>query len=72
VAALAFRLEDQAAQTFAAAAGQVTSSSALAAAASIAPVEAMHAAVLRLMLGEEPVPATFTAGAIVSPHDLTV
>ena len=69
--AIAVQLEDQAAQTFAAAAAEVSSTRAVTVAASIAPVEAMHAAVLRLILGEIPVPASFPGQPPASPHDLT-
>ncbi len=71
-AVLAHRLEDQAAQTFAAAAGHLANAEGVAAAASIAPVEAMHAAILRFMLGETPVPASFAGPHPASHRDLTV
>lgn len=60
-AALALRLETQAEQTYVAASGSLTSTTGVAAAASIAPVEAMHAAMLRFIAGEYPVPASFAA-----------
>lgn len=48
-AALAIRLENQAAQTYVAAAASITSPAGVAAAAHIAPVEAMHAATLSVI-----------------------
>lgn len=71
-AALAHRLEDQAAQTFVVAAGHLANAEGVAAAVSIAPVEAMHAAILRFLLGETPVPASFAGRNPASPDDLTV
>jgi hypothetical protein len=59
VANLALGLENQAAQTYLFAAGNVSSAGGIATAASIAPVEAMHAAILQFVLGEYPVPDTF-------------
>ncbi len=59
VATLALELENQAAQTYLFAAGNVSSAGGIATAASIAPVEAMHAAILQFVLGEYPVPDTF-------------
>ena len=53
-AALAYRLENEAAQTYARAAGTLTSRAGIVAAVSIAPVEAMHAAVLAFLIGEDP------------------
>ncbi len=55
-------LEDQAARAYVAAAGSLTSPAGIAAAAAIAPVEAMHAAILRLLLGEYPAPAGLITG----------
>ncbi|HET9897817.1 MAG TPA: ferritin-like domain-containing protein [Streptosporangiaceae bacterium] len=72
IAAIACRLETQAAQTFASGSAAMTSAQAIAAAASIAPVEAMHAAILRFLLGEYPVPGSFAAHSVVSPHELTL
>jgi hypothetical protein len=60
-ATLALRLEVQAQQTYVVASGSLTSATGVAAAASIAPVEAMHAAMLRFIAGEYPVPASFPA-----------
>ncbi|MFE2875124.1 ferritin-like domain-containing protein [Streptomyces roseus] len=59
VARLALALEDQAAQTYLFAAGNVASPGGIRTAASIAPVEAMHAAILHFVLGEYPVPDAF-------------
>ncbi|MFG2621898.1 ferritin-like domain-containing protein [Streptomyces sp. NPDC048507] len=59
VARLALALEDQAAQTYLFAAGNVSSPAGIRTAASIAPVEAMHAAILHFVLGEYPVPDAF-------------
>jgi Ferritin-like domain len=59
VATLALELENQAAQTYLFAAGNVTSAGGISTAASIAPVEAMHAAILQFVLGEYPVPDDF-------------
>lgn len=56
VAKLALQLEDQAAQTYLYATYSVTSAAGIATAASIAPVEAMHAAILNYVLGQYPVP----------------
>ena len=59
VAKLALSLEDQAAQTYLFAAANVSSAGGISTAASIAPVEAMHAAILQFVLGEYPVPDSF-------------
>ncbi|MFJ8473648.1 ferritin-like domain-containing protein [Kitasatospora sp. NPDC094011] len=59
VARLALSLEDQAAQTYLFATYNVTSPGGIATAATIAPVEAMHAAILTYVLGQYPVPADF-------------
>jgi len=59
VANLALELENQAAQTYLFAAGNVSSAGGISTAASIAPVEAMHAAILQFVLGEYPVPDDF-------------
>lgn len=59
VARLALDLEDQAAQTYLFAVGNVSSPAGIRTAASIAPVEAMHAAILHFVLGEYPVPDAF-------------
>jgi hypothetical protein len=73
VAQLALQLEDQAAQTYLFAAYNVTSPAGIATAASIAPVEAMHAAILGFVLGQYPVPADFLpTDKAASPTLLTV
>ena len=73
VANLALDLEDQAAQTYLFAAVNVSSAGGIATAASIAPVEAMHAAILQFVLGEYPVPDPFLGtGKAASPTLLTV
>jgi hypothetical protein len=73
VAKLALQLEDQAAQTYLFAASNVTSPAGIATAASIAPVEAMHAAILNLVLGQYPVPDDFLpTDKAASPSLLTV
>ncbi|GAA2088241.1 hypothetical protein GCM10009759_10240 [Kitasatospora saccharophila] len=59
VAKLALQLEDQAAQTYLFATYHVTSPGGIATAATIAPVEAMHAAILTYVLGQYPVPDDF-------------
>ncbi|MFI5534035.1 ferritin-like domain-containing protein [Kitasatospora sp. NPDC051853] len=59
VAELALQLEDQAAQTYLFATYNVTSPAGIATAATIAPVEAMHAAILHYVLGQYPVPDDF-------------
>ena len=61
--ALAIGLESRAEQTCVAASGQLDSQAGLAAAASIAPVEAMHAASLRFLIGEYPTPSGFAGTA---------
>jgi hypothetical protein len=73
VAGLALELENQAAQTYLFAAGNVTSSGGISTAASIAPVEAMHAAILQFVLGQYPVPDDFLGTSkAASPTLLTV
>ena len=59
VAKLALTLEDQAAETYLFAAANVSSAGGISTAASIAPVEAMHAAILQFVLGQYPVPDSF-------------
>jgi hypothetical protein len=56
VATVALGLENAAAQTYVFAAANVTDPGGIATAASIAPVEAMHAAILSFVLGKYPVP----------------
>ena len=73
VAQLALDLETQAAQTYLFATYSVTSAGGIATAASIAPVEAMHAAILNFVLGQYPVPDDFLpTDKAASPTLLTV
>ncbi|WP_327071104.1 ferritin-like domain-containing protein [Kitasatospora sp. NBC_01302] len=73
VAKLALSLEDQAAQTYLFATYSVTSPAGIATAATIAPVEAMHAAILNYVLGQYPVPDDFLpVDKAASPSLLTV
>ncbi|MFI1583679.1 ferritin-like domain-containing protein [Embleya sp. NPDC020630] len=73
VAKLALSLEDQAAQTYLFAEYNVTSAGGISTAATIAPVEAMHAAILHFVLGEYPVPKDFLpVDMAAKPDDLTV
>lgn len=60
---IVLRLEVQAAETYRVAVGSLSSPAGIAAAAAIAPVEAMHAAILRFMASEYPVPAAFLGTA---------
>ncbi|MFE2377505.1 ferritin-like domain-containing protein [Streptomyces sp. NPDC059398] len=73
VAKLALRLEDQATETYVFATSNVKSMGGVNTAATIAPVEAMHAAILHFVLGQYPVPDAFigTKNA-ASPSLLTV
>ncbi|MGQ0630147.1 MAG: ferritin-like domain-containing protein [Sporichthyaceae bacterium] len=72
VAKLALTLEDEAAATYLLAAGAVQDAGGIAAAATIAPVESMHAAILRYVLGMYPVPDTFiTTKIAANPADFT-
>ncbi|MFC1417967.1 ferritin-like domain-containing protein [Streptacidiphilus cavernicola] len=73
VAKLALQLEQQAAETYLFATYNVTSPAGIATAASIAPVEAMHAAILNFVLGQYPVPDDFLpVDKAASPSLLTV
>ncbi|MBC3840927.1 ferritin-like domain-containing protein [Streptacidiphilus sp. 4-A2] len=73
VAQLALELENQAAQTYLFATYNVSSAGGIATAASIAPVEAMHAAILNFVLGQYPVPDDFLpTDKAASPALLTV
>ncbi|MGA4543459.1 ferritin-like domain-containing protein [Uniformispora flossi] len=73
VARLALQLEDQAAQTYLFAEFNVTAPAGIETAATIAPVEAMHAATLHYLLGEYPVPADFLpVDKAAKTDDLTV
>lgn len=66
LARAAVGLEQAAAATYLSAVGSLTDPGALRLAVTIAPVEARHAAALRALLGDDPVPATFltTSGAL--------
>ncbi|WP_037606762.1 ferritin-like domain-containing protein [Streptacidiphilus rugosus] len=73
VAKLALQLEQQAAQTYLFATYSVTSPAGIATAATIAPVEAMHAAILNFVLGQYPVPDDFLpVDKAASPTLLTI
>ena len=73
VAKLALELENQAAQTYLYATYSVSSAGGISTAASIAPVEAMHAAILNFVLGQYPVPDDFLpVDKAASPSLLTV
>lgn len=65
VAKLALGLEDQAASTYLFSMGGFSDKAggAIGSASIIAPVEAMHSAILRFILGEYPVPNAFTSAA---------
>jgi ferritin-like protein len=73
VAAIALNLENAAAETYVFATANVTDAGGIATAASIAPVEAMHAAILSFVLGKYPVPnADIGISNAVHPSALTV
>jgi Ferritin-like domain len=73
VAAVALSLENAAAQTYVFATANVTDPGGISTAASIAPVEAMHAAILAFVLGQYPVPNTdIGISKAVQPSMLTV
>ncbi|MGW2261903.1 ferritin-like domain-containing protein [Streptomyces sp. NPDC001780] len=73
VAKLALQLEEQAAQTCLFAAFEVKDPAGARTAATVAPVEAMHVAVLRLLLGRPPVPdALLPVDRAAGPTLLTV
>ena len=75
VATQALSLENAAASTYLLAAENISTSNTagVEVAATIAPVEAMHAAILNFVLGQYPVPASFlTTTNAVPPTDLTV
>lgn len=66
-------LENAASETYVFATANVTNTGGIATAASIAPVEAMHAATLSFVLGEYPVPnADIGTSMAVQPSALTV
>ncbi|MBV8539949.1 MAG: ferritin-like domain-containing protein [Pseudonocardiales bacterium] len=73
VAKLALNLENTAAQTYTAATATVSDPGGIMTAATIQPVETMHAAILHFILGQYPVPDSFigTTGSL-KPDDLTV
>jgi hypothetical protein len=73
VGTYAIQLENQAAQTFAAAlcSGTITGAAQISMAASIAPVEAMHAAVLQFLIGKYPAPDDFVGTNAVLTSELT-
>jgi hypothetical protein len=73
VATLALNLETTAAQTYTLATANITDPSALMTAATIQPVETMHAAILNFILGQYPAPDSFIAtNAAITPDALTV
>ncbi len=67
VAKLALLLENTAAATYTKQMGTLTSPDALAAVATIQPVERQHAAILHFVLGEYPVPDTFVPLDLARP-----
>jgi hypothetical protein len=67
LAKLALTIEDIAAQTYQVATSALRSSKAVATAASIQPVELQHAAILRFVLGDYPVPAAFNPTSDARP-----
>ncbi|MCU1621490.1 MAG: Ferritin-like protein [Frankiales bacterium] len=69
LAMLAITLENTAAATYIQQMGTLTSASAIAAVATIAPVERQHAAILSFVLGDYPVPDTFVK-LIATPTSL--
>jgi hypothetical protein len=72
VAQIALNLENAAAETYVFATANVTDAGGIATAASIAPVEAMHAAILSFVLGQYPVPqADIGVSNAVQPSALT-
>jgi hypothetical protein len=68
LAKLALSLENTAASTYVKQMGEFTSSQALAAVATIAPIERQHAAILHFVLGEYPVPDTFVPLDLARPN----
>jgi hypothetical protein len=59
VAKFALNLENVAAQTYTAATASLSDNTAIMTAATIQPVETMHAAILNFIIGEFPIPDTF-------------
>jgi hypothetical protein len=73
LARVALKLENEATQTYVAAESQLSDKHAIGIAASIAPVEAMHAAILHFIIGEYPVPDSFISTDLAaSQSDLTI
>lgn len=73
VAKLALALENAAAQTYTFAAANVSDAGGIMTAATIQPVETMHAAILSFVLGEYPVPMSFIGiDGAVQPSALTI
>jgi hypothetical protein len=73
VAQIALNLENTAAETYVFATANVTDAGGIATAASIAPVEAMHAAILSFVLGKYPVPnPDIGISNAVQPSALTI
>jgi Ferritin-like domain len=72
VAGIAAGLENQAARTFTSATAGSTIAAGIAASASIAPVEAMHAAVLQFIIGTYPIPDEFIGPGGAPGTELTV
>lgn len=73
VATFALNLENVAAQTYTFAVANVSDPSAIMTAATIQPVETMHAAILHFILGDYPIPDTFIGiGNALKPDNLTV
>jgi hypothetical protein len=73
VADIALNLENAAAETYVFATANVMDAGGIATAASIAPVEAMHAAILSFVLGKYPVPnADIGVSMAVPPSALTI
>jgi Ferritin-like domain len=73
VAKFALNLENVAAQTYTFAVANVSDPTAITTAATIQPVEAMHAAILTFILGDFPIPDAFIGtGNALKPDSLTV
>ncbi|PZS38400.1 MAG: hypothetical protein DLM62_13990 [Pseudonocardiales bacterium] len=73
VAKLALNLENVAAQTYTFATANVTDAGGIMTAATIQPVETMHAAILNFILGQYPIPDSFIGvGNSLKPDMLTV
>jgi hypothetical protein len=73
VAKLALNLEDIAAQTYTFATANVSDAGGIMTAATIQPVETMHAAILNFVLGQYPIPDSFIGiSKTLKPDTLTV